>query len=239
MIPHELTHLVFDTAVRNPYHDPTHWLNEGLAVYLSQGYDQSDRTLVRNAANGGEIIPLPALGQFPTRPDKFSLAYAESVSAIDFMVRTYGRSALVKLIGSYAAGVTDEAAFTSALGVGVAAFSDAWLADTGAPRPVPYGPRPDPPGPLPAGWSATPAPAIPQPSAVPSLVGGPTTPPAPSARGPLATAAPAATAGAVAEQPAVRRTPDSDLAWLFGLLALALAAFGVGLLAFRRSHCPR
>jgi len=36
----------------------------------------------------------------------FALAYAESVSAIDFMVRTYGRDAVVKLIRSYAAGVT-------------------------------------------------------------------------------------------------------------------------------------
>ena len=23
--PHELTHLVFDTATRNPFHEPPHW----------------------------------------------------------------------------------------------------------------------------------------------------------------------------------------------------------------------
>ena len=39
VVPHELTHLVFDTAVTNPYHFPPRWLNEGLAVYLSEGYD--------------------------------------------------------------------------------------------------------------------------------------------------------------------------------------------------------
>ena len=38
VVPHELTHLVFDTAVKNPYHFPPRWLNEGLAVYLSEGY---------------------------------------------------------------------------------------------------------------------------------------------------------------------------------------------------------
>ena len=37
VVPHELTHLVFDTAVTNPYHFPPRWLNEGLAVYLSEG----------------------------------------------------------------------------------------------------------------------------------------------------------------------------------------------------------
>src|SRR5262249_20851733 len=37
VVPHELTHLVFGTATSNPYHDPPHWMNEGLAVYLSEG----------------------------------------------------------------------------------------------------------------------------------------------------------------------------------------------------------
>ncbi|HYL41336.1 MAG TPA: hypothetical protein VET90_08515, partial [Candidatus Binatus sp.] len=30
VIPHELTHIVFATATDNPYHQPLHWLNEGL-----------------------------------------------------------------------------------------------------------------------------------------------------------------------------------------------------------------
>jgi aminopeptidase N len=36
VVPHELVHMVFDTAVTNPYHFPPRWLNEGLAVYLSE-----------------------------------------------------------------------------------------------------------------------------------------------------------------------------------------------------------
>ena len=46
VIPHELTHLVFGTATDNPYHQPPHWFNEGLAVYLSQGYVAGDRSSV-------------------------------------------------------------------------------------------------------------------------------------------------------------------------------------------------
>ena len=53
VVPHELTHLVFDTAARNPYHFPPRWLNEGLAVHLSQGYDGSDRAAVEGAAAAG------------------------------------------------------------------------------------------------------------------------------------------------------------------------------------------
>src|SRR5262249_58322094 len=37
VVPHALPHLVFDTAVHNPYRFPPRWLNEGLARYLSQG----------------------------------------------------------------------------------------------------------------------------------------------------------------------------------------------------------
>jgi hypothetical protein len=155
VIPHELTHLVFDTATRNPYHEPPHWLNEGLADYLAQGYNAGARGAVENAARSGAIMPLRALvGRFPTTPDRFSLAYDESVSAIDFLIRTYGQDALVGLIRSYADGVSDDIAFEDALGVNVAGFEAAWLADLGIGEPPAYGPRPAPPGPLPPGWTA-------------------------------------------------------------------------------------
>lgn len=154
VIPHELTHLVFDTAVNNPYHYPPRWLNEGLAVYLSQGYDASDRAQVRDAAGGGTLMPLAALGgEFPTTLDRFSLAYAESVSAVDFLVRTHGQEALVGLVRSYADGRTDDEAFSAALGTDLAGFHAAWLADLGAATPQVYGPRPAASGPLPADWS--------------------------------------------------------------------------------------
>jgi hypothetical protein len=155
VIPHELTHLVFDTATRNPYHEPPHWLNEGLADYLAQGYNAGARGNVENAARSGAIMPLRALvGRFPTTQDRFSLAYDESVSAIDFLIRTYGQDALVGLIRSYADGVSDDLAFERALGVNVAGFEAAWLADLGIEEPPAYGPRPAPPGPLPPGWNA-------------------------------------------------------------------------------------
>ncbi len=154
VIPHELTHLVFDTAVRNPYHDPPRWLNEGLAVYLAQGYEQSDRSLVAGAVAAADLMPLEALtGEFPTTAARFALAYAESVSAVDYLVRRHGRDALVRLVRTYATGVTDDEAFEAGLGVDAAAFEAAWLADLGAARPQRYGPQPAPPGPLPTAWT--------------------------------------------------------------------------------------
>ncbi len=155
VIPHELTHLVIDTAAGNPYHFLPRWLNEGLAVYESQGDDASDRGLVSDAVKAGSLLPLDGLvGQFPTSADGFYLAYAESVSAVDFMFRTYGTAALVTLVRSYKDGHTDDEAFKLGLGVDTATFAAAWLASLGANAPERYGPQPAPAGPVPSAWLA-------------------------------------------------------------------------------------
>ncbi len=187
VVPHELIHLVFDTAVKNPYHFPPRWLNEGLAVYLSVGYEASDRSAVEAAAKATDLIPLDGLaGQFPTSASRFGLAYAESASAVDFLIRTHGEDTMVSLVRSYAEGRTDDEAFEEAIGMDVAAFNDAWLADLGAKEPVKHGPQPPPAGPIPDGWDdASPAPGdvgTPRPIA--------SQPPSSSRTAPLETASP-------------------------------------------------
>ena len=173
VVPHELTHIVFDTATRNPYNEPPHWMDEGLADYLAIGYAQDARNNVDRAVSRGDLMPLRALDlRFPSTADRFSLGYDESVSAIDYLVRTYGQDALVQLIQSYAAGVADDDAFQAALGVDVAGFEAGWLADLGAGEPVPYGPVPAPPGPLPPGWDAAPEQTGPPVATPPPSTGG-------------------------------------------------------------------
>ncbi|MFL5778237.1 MAG: peptidase MA family metallohydrolase [Chloroflexota bacterium] len=208
VVPHELVHLVFDTAVHNPYHFPPRWLNEGLAVYQSQGYDPPDRAAVAGAARAGTLLPLEALiGQFPSADDRFALAYAESVSSVDYLIRRFGQAALVKLIRSYQGGLTDDEAFQEALGIDVAGFEAAWLADLRAKPPTAFGPQPAPAGPVPADWG--PAPAA-------------------DGQGGDATAAP--------ESPGAPRPvggPSPDLVWTIPI-ALALIIVGIVFVARRR-----
>jgi hypothetical protein len=150
LVVHELAHLVFDDAVANPYGYPPRWLNEGIATYLAKGYDDGDRAQVAGAARAGTIIPLEGLaGQFPTRPSRFGLAYAESVSAVDHFIDTYGEGRLTELVASFAAGQGLDEAFVAATGGDARAFEDAWLASVDAERPEPLGPRPGEPRPLP------------------------------------------------------------------------------------------
>ncbi len=213
VVPHELVHLVFDTAVHNPYRFPPRWLNEGLAVYLSEGYGAQDRGRVEAAAAANELIPLVALGgQFPTDYDRTFLAYAESVSAIDYLVRQKGQDALVGLVTAYADGITDDEAFTRALGEDLAAFQAGWLGDLGAAEPIRYGPQPAPAGPLPSGWSG------PAPTAGSAA--------SPGAATPAASAGAAATAHASAEAVAPTSTTGGSSAGPI-LLVLALVVVGV------------
>jgi hypothetical protein len=160
LVTHELTHIVFADATDNPYHQPPRWLNEGLAVYLSEGYDAGQRAQVADAASHGQLIPLSGIaGLFPTTYDRFSLAYAESVSAVDHFIQTYGKDTLVTLITSYRDGVTDDEAFRAATGADFRTFDDAWLTAQGATRIEPYGPQPAPRGPVPADWPTAAAPS--------------------------------------------------------------------------------
>lgn len=179
VVPHELTHLVFATAVKNDYHGPPRWLNEGLAVYLSVGYAPEWRAATEEAVRSGRLVPLHALvDQFPTTPGLFYQAYGISTSAVDYLVRTYGRDAMVALVRSYASGVSDDEAFRSAIGVDTAGFETAWLVDIGASMPERQGPRSAPPGPLPSDWVGSPGPgATSAPAGQTSAPGGATLPP--------------------------------------------------------------
>jgi len=156
VVPHELTHIVFGDITDNPYHSPPRWLNEGLAVYLSEGYGSDNHQLVSRAVKDGTLVPLPALaGFFALDQARIYLSYAESVSAVDLMVRKYGKTAIQKLVKTYGNGATDDEAFTAAFGIDTAAFNKAWLADNGVAASATYGPRPAPTGPIPPGWTGS------------------------------------------------------------------------------------
>ncbi|MEI7745649.1 MAG: hypothetical protein WCK58_18075, partial [Chloroflexota bacterium] len=89
---------------------------------------------------------------FPTDAQKTYLAYSESVSAIDYLVRTYSKASLLALVAAYKEGLTDDEAFSKVLGVDLAGFQAGWIKDLGVKTPTQYGPQPEPPGPVPPGW---------------------------------------------------------------------------------------
>ncbi len=143
---------MFDTAVHNPYRFPPRWLNEGLAVYLSEGYGSQDRGRVESAASADELIPLIAAGRRSSRPTP-SARSSPTPSRCRRSTTSCARWARTPWSSSstaYADGLTDDEAFQRALGEDLAAFQAGWLADLGAAEPQRYGPEPAPAGPLPS-----------------------------------------------------------------------------------------
>jgi hypothetical protein len=235
LVTHELTHLVFDTATANRYHVPPRWLNEGVAVYLSEGYNGGWRSVVESAARDGSLVPLDGLaGLFPTTALQFQLAYGESVSAIDFFVRTHEEQTLWDLVRGYAQGISDDEAFRTATGAGLAEFNEAWMASLGVDVPQPLGPQPGQPGPLPAGWDV-----VGQPTESPAATGASPTasaPASPRTASPTArlTSAPSPTPAA---EPGDDGTDLTLVVAAIGLIAALALLLGL-LLAGRQRRSP-
>lgn len=194
LVAHELTHLVFDAATRNPYRGVPRWLDEGVAVYLSEGYNSYWRPFIDRAVADRSLIPLDGLGGlFPSSVDEFYLAYAESVAAVDYFVRTHTEQTLWDLVRSYARGLSDDDAFTAATGQDLAAFNAAWFSSLGLEVPDPVGPQAGPPGPQPADWQNGAPPTI-GPVTTPGSGGPVATPGGPDQPGgPVATPGPQST----------------------------------------------
>jgi hypothetical protein len=133
VIPHEISHLYFVQVTYNPTVSIPVWLNEGIAQY-NEFTDNSWRLeRVRSAAKNGDLISLSLLenGFGAFNEDRVRLAYDQAVSAVTYLVDTYGEGGLSGLLRSYKAGEPTGEAFISALGVSPDEFEIGWAAWTG------------------------------------------------------------------------------------------------------------
>jgi hypothetical protein len=135
VIPHEISHLYFYQVTEHPLSIAPSWLNEGLAQYNEFGENQSSIELAKRAISEGDYIPLTALtGSFGYDAEKVHLAYAESVSAVTYLVEAYGNANMAALFAAYRDGLPDQQAFKAAMGISLNDFEQDWLAWMGAPE---------------------------------------------------------------------------------------------------------
>ena len=132
------THLVFDTAVSNPYRFPPRWLNEGLAVYLSEGYAPADRNLRRGGRRRAGTCcrsPRSPASSRPTRTRRTSPTPRRSPRSTTSSGRT-ARTRCSRWSTRTGTGLTDDEAFTKATRARTSpAFQAGWLAELGADDP--------------------------------------------------------------------------------------------------------
>ncbi len=133
VIPHEISHLYFQQVTHNPTVTIPVWLNEGVAQFNEFTDNSWGLENVRSAAKAGKLISLTSLenGFGAFNEDRVRLAYDEALSAVTYLVETYGEKGLGDLLKSYNAGNPTEEAFPSALGVSLEEFEMGWAAWAG------------------------------------------------------------------------------------------------------------
>lgn len=134
VIPHEIAHLFFHQAVSTGMASWPAWVDEGLAQYYEFTSKDAALTLVANAARDGTLRPLSSLtGSFGRDSDQVRLAYAESYSAVAFLIETWGDEALQSLIESFRRSTSQREAIEDATGLTWEQFIAQWLTWMGVP----------------------------------------------------------------------------------------------------------
>ena len=179
---HEVTHVVFQDATANPFHEPAKWFNEGLAVWSEERTAADQQGNVRAAVDRGDLLAFDGITEsFPIGDQAARLAYSEGATMVAMIVDTYGEDAIAAIAAAWRDGAGDAEALEAGAGVPVAELYEDYFASFGATAPTAVEPAPilpsdvdKPPQPAPPSEpreSASPAGPSPTPSELPGAGG--------------------------------------------------------------------
>jgi hypothetical protein len=131
-LKHELCHLLLHDylgAVTLPT-----WLEEGLCQWSSGGIGEilmeQKGSRLNKAAVTGRLIPVNVLRDgFPQETEALILAYEESKSVVEYLVRSHGKRTLLQWLGRMAEGEDIEAAFAGTFGFPLETLEKRWRDD--------------------------------------------------------------------------------------------------------------
>jgi len=126
---HELTHVfMFDivygglvqSVIRSAYTNPVPlWFVEGLAEYVSQGWDSEAEMILRDITVSDAVVPLPYLyGGY--------LVYKEGQSVLNFIDDRFGREKVTEIVRQLAKTRSMDRSLRDAIGMNTAELSDEW-----------------------------------------------------------------------------------------------------------------
>ncbi len=132
-LAHEITHLLVREATFGPLGDIPTWLNEGLAQYVEGEMEEYHRQVLDNAIKEDKLISVRSLGSgFPADPDQASLAYAQSMSLVSYLVETYGWADMRELLDVFKEGSTYDNALQKVYSFDTGGLEEQWRAHIGA-----------------------------------------------------------------------------------------------------------
>lgn len=132
-LAHEITHLIVGEAVFGPFGDIPTWLNEGLAQYAEGEMEEYHRRALDDAIKENNLLSVRSLGSsFPADPDQASLAYAQSLSLVSYLVDTYGWDKIGELIAVFKEGSTYDNALQEVYAFDTEGLEEQWRTHIGA-----------------------------------------------------------------------------------------------------------
>jgi hypothetical protein len=152
---HELTHVLVGHITFSCLGFIPTWLNEGLAMFGEGGPQPSALTQFNQAVTSNQLLALGSLaGSFSDESNRADLSYTEAYSVVNYMIQTFGRDKMLRLLISLRDGATADDALQSVYGFDTSGLEEVWRASIGA---------------APLSTSGTPTP-IPTPTVVPTII---------------------------------------------------------------------
>ncbi len=123
---HELVHLLLRTG--HPDVFIPRWLDEGLAQILSGESLHLRTSLISQAVLSGRIHNFFQIERvMRMRSQEAHLAYAESITAVDLLIKTYGWDGVRNYVGALRSGLEPDEAFIKVFGIHLGEFEGQWF----------------------------------------------------------------------------------------------------------------
>jgi hypothetical protein len=123
---HELVHLLLRSGKPDAY--IPRWLDEGLAQTLSGESLQLRTGLISQAVLSGRVHNFFQIERvMQMRASEASLAYAESITAVDLLLKNYGWDGMRRYIAALRDGLDPDKASIRAFGIHIGEFEGQWF----------------------------------------------------------------------------------------------------------------
>lgn len=127
-LPHELVHFLLYQAAGVGYETLPMWFNEGLATFVETNPNPNYETALETAVSDGTTLPFTDLcHSFPAEENKAVLAYAQSLSLVQYIQAHYGNQALRDMVAAYADGANCESGVSRVLQQPLDELAQTWL----------------------------------------------------------------------------------------------------------------
>ncbi len=132
---HELTHVLTGNYTFTCLQMTPTWLEEGLAVYGEGEPDTETKETFEKARKSNSLLSFRVLSAgFAEESEQASLSYSQSYYMVDYLIDTYGREKINRLLKILSTGTVVDEALTQVYGFNLRGFEEEWRKSVGVPQ---------------------------------------------------------------------------------------------------------